>query len=381
MNFNELFQKMRELDAPVSEELRGKQKELDTDKDGDIEADDLKDLRDKKVDENLVDECGDMPMPGSMSSPKQQDNVTMNISMNGSGAGGIRDLMNILRDLEDGSGDGDMDGEMGVIIDKMAGDDSDREMPLLGMDEAEAGGFDQASTTPNPQTAPVGAAFPTGNDMHSKGEEFPKVNGGGNAMTMESLTNRLANLYQEVKLRESSGEQVDEWGVNLTQPNAGVLGRNPGAPYQDNANLNRVAAKYDDYIKKYKQEIKDLKASSTATMPGTVGLISTLEKTVDGLQSEKIHNMMAGSIADNTNAQRKQAIANNELTPGQWLQKATQYFKGKITGKEQPGVEYDHIDNSKQGKPGWDTPTPYKPEAVPMKESNEIVALSKMLNG
>jgi len=204
MNFNELFQKMRELDAPVAEELKGGQKKLDQDKDGDIEADDLKALRDKKVDEELVDECGMDMSP--MSSPKQQDNVTMNISMNGSGAGGIRDLMNLLRDLEDGPEDGSngMDDEMGVIIDKMAGDKGDSEMPLIGMDETEGGGFDQASTTPNPQTAPVGAAFPTGNDISSHGgNERPKVNGGGNpyAMAAEGLIPRLSSLYQEVKSR------------------------------------------------------------------------------------------------------------------------------------------------------------------------------------
>jgi hypothetical protein len=203
MNFNELMQKMRDLDAPVSEELKGGQKNLDVDKDGDIEADDLKDLRDKKVDEELVDECG-MDMP-SMSSPKQQDNVTMNISMNGSGSGGIRDLMNILRDLEDGPGDSsnNMDDEMGVIIDKMAGDEGDHEMPLIGMDEAEAGGFDQATTAPDEMYADPATVTPTGDDLHSKGAERPKVNGGGNpyAMTMETLTNRLSNLYQEVKSR------------------------------------------------------------------------------------------------------------------------------------------------------------------------------------
>ena len=203
MNFNELFQKMRELDAPVAEELKGGQKKLDQDKDGDIEADDLKALRDKKVDEELVDECG-MDMP-SMSSPKQQDNVTMNISMNGSGAGGIRDLMNLLRDLEDGPDGGNgMDDEIGVIIDKMAGDEGDSEMPLIGMDETDGGGFDQASTTPNPQTAPLGAAFPTGNDISSHGgNERPKVNGGGNpyAMAAEGLIPKLSSLYQEVKSR------------------------------------------------------------------------------------------------------------------------------------------------------------------------------------
>jgi len=199
MNFNELFQKMRELDAPVSEELKGGQKELDTDKDGDIEADDLKDLRDKKVDEELVGECGDMPMPNGMMgmrNPAQQDSISANISMNASGTGGIRDLMSILRNIENGGGD---EHDMAIAIGGM-----DEPEPLMGMDEAGAGGFDQASTTPDPQIAPASAAFPQGNDMHSKGgNERPKVNGGGNPYTLaaESLIPRLSSLYQEVKSR------------------------------------------------------------------------------------------------------------------------------------------------------------------------------------
>lgn len=201
MNFNELFQKMRELDAPVAEELKGGQKKLDVDKDGDIEADDLKDLRDKKVDEEIVDECGmDMPMP--MGANKQQDTVSMNISMNGSGPGGIRDLMNILRDIEDGGGDPES-GELGDLIDKMDGPDGGQE-PLIGMDEADGAGFDQASTTPAPQTAQMSAAFPTGDDISSHGgNERPKVNGGGNpyAMAAESLIPRLSSLYTEIKSR------------------------------------------------------------------------------------------------------------------------------------------------------------------------------------
>ena len=203
MNFNELFQKMRELDAPVAEELKGGQKKLDADGDGDIEADDLKDLRDKKVDEELVGECGDMPMPGGMMgmrNPAQQDSITANISMNASGTGGIRDLMSILRNIENGdSSHGGDEHDMAVAIGGM-----DEPEPLLGMDEAEAGGFDQASTTPDPQIAPASAAIPTGNDMHSKGgNERPKVNGGGNpyAMAAESLIPRLSSLYQEVKSR------------------------------------------------------------------------------------------------------------------------------------------------------------------------------------
>jgi hypothetical protein len=201
MNFNELFQKMRELDAPVAEELKGGQKNLDVDKDGDIEADDLKDLRDKKVDEELVGECGDMPngMMG-MRNPAQQDSISANISMNASGTGGIRDLMSILRNIENGdSTPGSDEHDMAIAIGGM-----DKPEPLLGMDEAEAGGFDQASTTPDPQIAPASAAFPQGNDIHSKGgNERPKVNGGGNpyALAAESLIPRLSSLYQEVKSR------------------------------------------------------------------------------------------------------------------------------------------------------------------------------------
>lgn len=198
MNFNELFQKMRELDAPVAEELKGGQKELDTDKDGDIEADDLKDLRDKKVDEELVGECGDMSMPNGMMgmrNPEQQDSITANVSMNASGTGGIRDLMSILRNIENGSDEHDM----AVAIDTM-----DEPEPLIDMDEAEGGGFDQATTAPNPETAPMAAAFPKGNDLSSHGgNERPKVNGGGNpySMAAESLIPRLSSLYQEVKSR------------------------------------------------------------------------------------------------------------------------------------------------------------------------------------
>jgi hypothetical protein len=191
MNFNELFQKMRELDTPMAEELKGGQKNLDVDKDGDIEADDLKDLRAKKeVDEDVVDECGDMPMPSGMMgmrNQEQQDSISANVSMNASGPGGIRDLMNILKNIEHGD-----EHDLAVDIDSM---DDRGPRPLIDVDEAEL------ANSPDPEYAPVGAAFPTGNDMHSKGQEFPKVNGGGNPMTMETLTNRLSSLYEEIKSR------------------------------------------------------------------------------------------------------------------------------------------------------------------------------------
>jgi hypothetical protein len=197
MNFNELMQKMRDLDAPVSEELKGGQKELDTDKDGDIEADDLKDLRDKKVDEDLVDECGMGSMP-SMSSG-QQDNVNMSINMNGAGPGGIRDLLDILRNIEQGSDDPDS-GELGDLIGAM-GDEPHSKVAVI--DGEEEMPVDEFANSPDEMYADVGDVIPTGDDMHSKGAEAPKVNGGGNpfGVNEEELIARLGSLYETIKNR------------------------------------------------------------------------------------------------------------------------------------------------------------------------------------
>ena len=131
-----------------------------------------------------IEECGGMMPP--MGAPKQQDSVTMNVSMNGSGAGGIKDLMNILKNIEQSGGDNDhLFGE-----------------PEGGMDKEPVMDDDYANDADNTVTLDIDAVTPTGNDMHSKGGEAPKVNGGGNPMGVdESLIQRLSNLYQEVKSR------------------------------------------------------------------------------------------------------------------------------------------------------------------------------------
>ena len=56
----------------------------------------------RRIDEGAVAECGDM-MGGHMPTPMpQQDTVSMNVSMNATGKGGIRDLMQVLQNIEDG---------------------------------------------------------------------------------------------------------------------------------------------------------------------------------------------------------------------------------------------------------------------------------------
>ena len=175
MNFQDLLTKIRTIDesdnaptSPTDSMLTGSQ---------DIGGDPTdKFISDVEVKDVQTDECGGMMQ---QSSPmKQQDNVTMNVSMNGSGAGGIRDLMGILKNIEQA--------------------DSDKGNVVFGTEEF--------ANEPNEQVAPISAVTPTGNDMHSKGGEAPKVNGGGNPMH-EALASRLYQMYQDIK--EAKSDKFD----------------------------------------------------------------------------------------------------------------------------------------------------------------------------
>ncbi len=200
MNFQELMQRMYELDQPVIEEPNegnlftgnlakaradGKD-QADLDGDGDME----------KVHEDDIEECG-MDM-GPMSSMKQPDNVSMNVSMNGSGAGGIRDLLDTLRNIDDTSGGDDLGALIGKMDDPGMEKPMDMKKPVIVGDNIPV---DEFANEPDEMYAPASAATPTGDDLHSKGAEFPKVNGGGNPMTMEGLIQKLDSLYQDVKNR------------------------------------------------------------------------------------------------------------------------------------------------------------------------------------
>ena len=140
-----------------------------------------------------------LDMPEMPHAPeKQPDTVSMNVSMNGSGAGGIRDLMSVLRNLENDSepsqsahGDDSIvigepgDIEQEVPVDEKFGNSvhGDRGAHVMGLD----------------------AIIRNGNDMHSKGDNEPmKKAGGGNPYT-ESLVNKLTAMYEDIK-----GEPIEE---------------------------------------------------------------------------------------------------------------------------------------------------------------------------
>jgi hypothetical protein len=154
----------------------------------------------KSIDEGQsVEECGPMGVMGSSMPTPQQDNVDMNVTMHGAGAGGIRDLMAILKNIESG---GHEHGHTDILV----GEPSEEE-PIMGaMVQAMGHEHDMGEEYENsvqggsePEVYGVDAVTQTGDDLASTGEdEYPKVNGGGNPM-QEALVSRLAQMYDEIK--------------------------------------------------------------------------------------------------------------------------------------------------------------------------------------
>ena len=150
-----------------------------------------------------VEECG---MPVAIGGPAQQDNhVTMNISMNGTGSDGVRSLMNILKDIEQAETEPHMGHQhepeeplMGDMVRAMAHEEDmgeEYENSVHGHDGATEFGIDAVTFT--------------GDDLASKGKGALKHNGGENPMH-ESLVNRLTQMYQAIK--EERTEEKDEKG-------------------------------------------------------------------------------------------------------------------------------------------------------------------------
>jgi hypothetical protein len=187
MNFNELYKKIAELDnRPMTES-------------------------------DIVGECG----PAMGSSPTaQQDTVSMSVNMNGSGAGGIRDLMAILKNIEDTDGDmphmdistpGDM---VGTIIDPdmMSTDDEEDSlsqiMRLSGKSAMLPGndGFDDTdkpkeafANEPDENYSDISAlTHDNAGGLNAPHKQYKKEYPGDNPMA-ESVKSKLLNKYQSYR--------------------------------------------------------------------------------------------------------------------------------------------------------------------------------------
>ena len=168
-------------------------------------------------------ECGgDMAMSHEPS--KQQDSVNMNVSMNASGPGGIRDLMNILKNIDHISSQSvDEPDHDNVIIDQPSEEPSEVDFDIDDeMETEDDTGVQPVDTSvpttmpsmpveeepefanmPDPKTMAIAAVSAIGDDLASKGKEAPKQAGGGNPWNVSESTiaAKLAKHYNEVKTR------------------------------------------------------------------------------------------------------------------------------------------------------------------------------------
>ena len=181
MNFLELLSRMKQLDQPVVEEPNegnaygqavqntppGEEIKINGKGTGDIKK------------EDQVGECGMDMGPSPM---KQQDNVSMNVTIE-SGSDGM-----------DSDNLGDLIGKM----DHPMGHDHGKDM-VVGDDIP----VDEYANEPNEVTAPVDAVINTGTmDMHSPHKSYSdKPYRGDNPMAVESIKARLDALYNDVKTR------------------------------------------------------------------------------------------------------------------------------------------------------------------------------------
>lgn len=183
---------------------------------------------DNNISESAINECG-CDMEGQSSMPeKQQDNVNMNINITGQGAGGIRDLMDILRNI-DSSSENDHSEPKEPVVEpiriehepthmdepiKIAhepetddeiifgepdsfdiGDEDEEEM----VDDSYANSSDIYS---DPETYAISSIIALGTDLNKSKKQVKKEYPGDNPLAVsESLVNHLHKLYQDVKSR------------------------------------------------------------------------------------------------------------------------------------------------------------------------------------
>jgi hypothetical protein len=178
----------------------------------------LQNIQEGRDVECAMGECGDdgMGLPaaimGITNQSHPEESLTMNVTINSKGAGGIRDLMDILKGIDDHSHD-DHHGDM-----KPGMPDDDDGHALFGSDDIETVIDDSYKNSAHgdagPTTFGIDAVTTTGDDMFSKGDEAPKQAGGGNPWNMrnESLVHNLSSLYNDIKTRklQESSKTIDQ---------------------------------------------------------------------------------------------------------------------------------------------------------------------------
>jgi hypothetical protein len=150
----------------------------------------------KQLKESTVAECG---MPMSSAPMEQQGNpVTMSISLNASGKEHVADLINMMKNAGlQAAGPVAADTmPMRMDMERLRGIVDEPEM-----EEADAGGFDRATTEPDEAYGDLDSAIPNGDDLHKKKKMYAKAQDGDNAMAVETIKARLLAALTEKKAK------------------------------------------------------------------------------------------------------------------------------------------------------------------------------------
>lgn len=222
MNFQELYRRIESLDRPMAEEpnegnaITGAMADPDHPIGAPIKGTGLTKTKQLPVDEEMdVESCGS----SSMSSPPgQQDTVSMSVNMNGSGAGGIRDLMSILKNIDNDDSDmphmdistpSAMSGDLGDMHNADDDEDALSQIMRLSGKPTMLPGNDGMDGVDKPQEGFANEPDENYSDIstlthdHAGGlnaphKQYKKEYPGDNPMA-ESVKNKLLHKYQSYK--------------------------------------------------------------------------------------------------------------------------------------------------------------------------------------
>jgi hypothetical protein len=312
----------------------------------------LKDLIAKMtaIEEGIEVIGGPMPIVGHADTPKQQDSINMNVSLNGSGAQGVKDLMSILRDIENGvdkdiepdhdqdPNDAEVEPLLGDMMDAMTQEEpTDHGVEHEEGVEEEMG--DDGETWGNSAHGDSGAhvhgidaVTATGNDMHKGTKGVPAFSPGNNTMIHynESLSAKLKAMYEEIK-----GESIEE-------------AYNP----------NNVSAQHARDMKAHHRA--ELKKKAEAGDESAKAMLKRAEEKDKAQRAEFDDRMERESIKENDHHEDEE--------------RSIRHLMRKYGWSRQEAIEYYYYEKH--------DPKDYEDmEESTINESNEILRLSKMLNG
>lgn len=207
---SKLIARMTEIEdrGPISEDKSDKPDFLKDKEDKDKDEKELDESVETENDEDSLEECdaslGECGGRGEitaipMSSSHSDDSVSMTINMSGSGKGGIHDILDVIRNIENGKDDQSGGGLLSIgghqlpVGDKEINQDAD---VIIGTQELEDDLNRNLPNSPHERYSSLRDITASGDDMHKSKDMYSRAQPGDNAMAVKE---RLESLYHFVK--------------------------------------------------------------------------------------------------------------------------------------------------------------------------------------